>query len=421
MKLKFYGYIMLAVFLLSAAGVPIAYKYGSGIKTLQLVFFVEVIGTIFSAIFMLIKRTHRYVRAYVTNITQFATLASTGILAFGLESLLLSYSAHFISASLIAVIYRAWPLMLVFMAPFLLRERITKLEVAGMLVGFGAMAVTMLRGTAVSIPTSALPFVAIVLIAAFLDALTSGIQKRYQYELSSSLFMYNLTSLIIVAPIALYFNAVTFAGIGIAAVGAIIFLGLIQNVIMSYAFTASLRSINTAIAGNAYMLVPFLTIALSFLLLNEPIRAYYLVIALGVLAGILIQKATKKEGNYVPVKKSREWHMPVIFDVSSAFINTKSDMIYNAFKGSGRVLAFKVNADKERISSIDANTNGENCIIFSENHSIAKEHISPEEMEFVKEITSASDNETLIFGIGEPSKVEDAFRQAYGKIAGKQL
>lgn len=171
MKIKYYGYLMLTIFLFSAAGIPVAYVLGKGLSTLQLVFFVEVSGTLLSGLFVILKRTHSKVKEYFLHKGQFAAVASVGILAFGLESLLLSYSAHFITASLIAVIYRAWPLILVLMAPFILHERITKLEAAGVVVGFSAMAITMLKGTAISIPATALPFVGVVLIAAVLLSL----------------------------------------------------------------------------------------------------------------------------------------------------------------------------------------------------------------------------------------------------------
>jgi len=73
--------------------------------------------------------------------------------------------------------------------------------------------------------------------------------------------------------------------------------------------------------------------------LGEAILPYYLIIALGVLIGIVVQRSAPKTGNYIAEDKDESKKLS-IYDITGAFVNTRNSAIYNAMKGDGRVLAF---------------------------------------------------------------------------------
>ena len=422
MNVKLAGYFALIAGVLVVSVVPLAYRIGNDISPLQLAFLISLVGTVCSFIVMIATGTQYNLRTIIHDKKQAGSLIAVGFLTYVVLSFIFAYSTHYVSASLTAVIYRTWPLMLIALSPFVLNEKVNKYDIIAIAIGFVGLAATMIAGTPISLPLYTLSFIVLLLLAAFSDALGAAIQKRYKYELYSTVFVYNLVSLIVFAVVNYYFGIPVFSGLNFTNISAALFLGVMQNVLATCFFVIALRTLRTSLASNTYMIVPFVTIVLSAVLLGEPIPYSYIFIASSVLLGLLIQKLAPRTANYV-AKYPRVMHseMPTLYDVTGAFVNTKNVKISSFINGDGRVLAFYKDSEhdytKERwVDYLEhVNVNDDSCMILTDK--THRHAFSEDELEFVKEILGNVSSDIIVFGVGETKNVEEKLIKFYEHIA----
>lgn len=413
MKIKTSGYIALFVGVILSASIPIAYSYGSSVPAFELATFVALVGTVASFALMLLMKKQGNLKEIARNKMLLLSLVAFGILAYTFVVLIFSYTTHYISAALLAVVYRTWPLMLIFLAPIVLREKIGKYDMLALVIGFAGLLATLIGNTSISIPIYLIPFVILVLFAAFSDSLGNLLQKRYTFDIYSSLFIYNLTSFILLFTFSYFTNQLSLSTMTLNGIYSVLFLGTVQNIALTFFFLYSLRVLKTPLAGNAYLVSPFVTMVLGVIILNQPVQLSYIVVAVAVLAGIAIQRFGKY-GSYI--SKSRAANAPTIFDVTSAFVNTKNDRIYKMMKANGRVLAFYKDTSGSALELNDIDTKGDNFMLFTSK--TAGGEITQDELEFVKEILGCGENDLLVFGAGEPDVLEQKLFDVHSRISG---
>ncbi len=407
-KKRIYGYALLGGAMLIAASMPIAFQLGSALPVTTLLFYISLLGTVTSFAVMLAKGSTQNLKHMLHDRTHLLSVAAIGVLIFTAEPLGLAYVTHHINADLVAVVFRTWPLFLVLLAPPVIKEKITRWDALGVVVGFTGLGATALSGTAISIPLTALPFVALVLIIALMEGLSTAISKRYNYELTSSVFVFNLISLAVFAPLAILTSSWQLTIINTSTTFAILFLGVLTEAVFTYMFYDAFRLVKTSIASTAFIMVSFLTMLLAGLFIAEPVQPYYLVIAASVILGIAVQKiAPKPAGNFIISKKGAVRPSGAVFDVTSAFIGTINQEVAKMMSGNGRVLAILLDKSSSDCISAEQITsfNGDGCVMLTNRHNA----ISADELEFIKEITGAKEEHTIIIGSGEPETVMSGF------------
>lgn len=409
-KIRIYGYALLVAALLIAASMPIAFKLGSAIPTVTLLLYMSIVGTITSFLMMMKRGSAPQIKKIFQNRRQLVALVTIGFLAFALEPLALAYAEHYVSADLAAVVFRTWPIILILLAPFIIRERTTKWDIAGAVIGFLGLAATLIGNTAISLPLYALPFVGIVLFAAFIDALSTAISKRYNYELTSSIFIYNIVTLVVFVPLAIYTNAWQLPVLTLPVIFSVLFLGVLTQAVFAFMFYEAVRLVRTPLASTAFIGASFITMLFSAIFLGEAVQPYYIVIAVAVVIGVAVQKlAPKHVGNFLASKKNKpgESQMP-LYDITSAFLNTKNAEIASTMKGNGRVLAFCTGVrNSDAIERCLAAMDGDGCFLFTDKHSIA----DADEMDFIREIMGANESHLVVMGSGDPEKVMEKFSE----------
>lgn len=412
MKIKTIGYLALVVAIIISSSTTLAYKVGSNLPVFQFVFWIALVGTIASAVVMFATKNEGHLRGMLRSRTQLFSLVGVGVLIYAVITLVFAYATHYADASLVAVVYRTWPLMLVVLAPFMLREKITWWDLLGVAIGFSGVAAISVVGASVGLPLALLPVIGVVLIAALSDAVGDALQKRYNYEIYSSLFVYNLVSLVIFGALALYTGQLTVSGMNPNDIYVVLFLGVLQNVALTFFFITSLRTVKTSVFSNAFNISPFITIVLSYIILGEAIQPAYLIIAFTVLAGLAVQRLAPRGANYIS-KSGSSSTMPAIYDITSAFVNTKNQKIFDVMKGNGRVLAFYIDDPPTQDAVISRivleSAKGEEVVLMTNRTNSGE--ISADEMSFVKEIIGHQDNDLVVLGVGEPGLVEKKFSE----------
>ncbi len=416
MKIKIAGYVILALAIILTSVMPVVYKIGSNFNPIELAWLVSVVGVAGSLVIMFAKKTQGNLKEYLKSRRSIFPFAFVGI-AEAAQTLIFSYTTHFISASLLAVIYRSWPLLFILITPFAFKEKITKYDALAVLIGFSGMAVALLGGTVISLPIVLVPFAALVFLAAVMDAWVGVFEKGYKYEMTSTLFLYNLFFFITTSLFMVYPSAPINLNLGLSDVSVILFLGIFQNILLTFFFTSAFRMNRSSLVANASMIVPFITIALDYGLLGEPLQISTLAIAVSVLAGLLIQKFAPRTTNYLS-KSKLSGSAPLLFDVTSVFVNTKNELLYNVIKGDGRALAFCIKSKNEEVLkrcflAIDE-MKGDNYLITT-NKSDSPE-LDPSELEFIKDITGQKPDDLIILGFGKPDIVEDKLTMLHVKV-----
>ncbi len=418
------GYLMLFLALLINSGITVAFKFASNISYIQLLFFISMIGTVTSAFIMFAEGTQAEVRYYFTYPKPFAFMLMWAILVYTLLELIFGYTTHYVSASLSAVVYRTFPLMLIAMAPFVLKERISNWSKIGVVIGFSGLVSILFLNGGLEGSLTELPFVALLLLGAFFDAICSISSKRYYYDIYSSVFMYNLLSFAIFLPLAFLTGNITLSGISMGDWVAILFLGVFQNVLLTYAFVGSFRVTDTAVASNLYLLTPFLTIIISYIILKESMLLSYFIIAATVMVGALIQYKYSERSTFTVKNKCGNYD---IYDITPVFVGTKDKRLYEAMKGEGRVLAFVIKKGKVKYGKKEEEIIGNNSILktFSKGENpcmfftLRSKDITFMEgdIEFISKLTGFNEKEDLIFlGAGDPDRICEEFSNLYDKL-----
>jgi drug/metabolite transporter (DMT)-like permease len=409
MKMKMIGYLFLIGALVTSGLVPIGYKLVSQFDPIAVGFYIVLIGAIFSFLYMLLTNSYVGISKLVLDWKKVWPFVFVGA-AEAVQVIIFAYTTHYVSASLLAVLYRTWPLMFVLMAPLLLRERITKYDTLAVVIGFTGVALTLSAGAQFGISSAVLPFAMLILFAAFLDAAASVFQKKYNYNIGVTIFLFNAFGLIVMGLAVLAFG--TSLSLSASGVYPILILGVLQTVLVTLFFTGALRYMKSSLVANASMTIPFLTILFGATILNEPIALSYFLIVFSVILGLVVQNLAPKTSNYLVNRKAKR-QLPVLYDVTAAFVNTKSTAIYNEIKDGGRVLACYKKQGESEVSSNYTNVvddivkKNPNCLILT--NKTGTKHVQPDEFEFIQEIIGHKDDDLLLLGVGKPDSVEKAF------------
>jgi drug/metabolite transporter (DMT)-like permease len=215
-----------------------------------------------------------------------------GVLANALY-LGLTYTAmHRLSAGMAAIVASTNPLVLGLLAPRLLGERMTWLKAAGLLLGFGGVAGIVLARAGLP---SALPFDAALAFCGVLSSVASTLLfKRWGTE--QSLVAINaialLAAALVLVPVALLVSGPPHASLTPELVASFVYLVLVLSVGASLIWFWLLRHGEASRVSAYYYLTPIFGLALSAMMLHEPVGLHDLFGLAAIAGGIaLVQRS----------------------------------------------------------------------------------------------------------------------------------
>jgi drug/metabolite transporter (DMT)-like permease len=408
MKTKNVANVYLVLSLVLGSLVPIMLKIASqNINIYEYLFFTFLVALPVSFSFILIRKKTGRLISSVMNAKELAFIAFLGILNYGMLEYGLFYAEKYISVPLATVIYRTFPLVMLIFLPIMLRERISKYQLVALILAFAGLYLAVSGGSISLFSNANIPVIALVIAIAFSMAYASTAIKKYSFDMEIAIFIFNLAAFLFFAALFVAVKA-PMQPINSSALMAILYVGIVYNVFVGLMYYGALRMIKTTFVTNIYFLSPFLTFLFSWLILGEQIYLYYIIIAVLVSIGLLIQKFDKKGGTYLSRNKKRE--ETVFHDVTSAFINTNVPYIYDSIKSGGRVLAIKM--DKDEYNQIDGNAlskfnNGKTMLYTDSNTS----YINAQQKEFIGEIIGLNDDELAVMCTGNTEASEKALSE----------
>ncbi len=413
-KIKFWGYAYLLAALLVTSGVPLAYKFASGMDVLSLMFLVSATGTTVSVSLLIARGKTTRLKQNIRKKSYVISVVSFGVLAYALVSSIMAYATHYVSADLVAVVFRTWPIILILLSPAMLRERIDWKEPLSAIVGFSGLLFVLLDGGNVGFPAAYWPYVAILLLAALFDAMAGALSKRFNYDLSSSIFMYNLVAFAIFSIAIVVQGGLHLVNLSLSDIAAILFLGVVQNVVLTFLFVGSLRRVKTHKASNAYLLSPFVTMVLGAIILSEQVQLYYLPVVATVILGMALQQSLLKPTRLYQ-RQTRAGLIPC-HDVTSAFIGTPNLILSELLDDDGKALAIcSPENSYDELGKLGFNSFGERgAIAFVKGKSYSL-RLEISEIGLVKEMVGFEKG-VVIIGIGREEIVENSLTDLYHRL-----
>lgn len=378
---------------------------GSTIGILPQLFYAFMIGMVVSAAVSLALDRGKALREMIGNPGLLLPVLVIGLVNNALVQLFLGFGTLGTNASIASVVYRSWVIMAIVLVPLVLRQKIRKMQLVATLVGFSGLYLIISGGTLIGINYSQAPYIGLVLLSAFCSAIVTLIYGRYTFNIFAGVVFYNLVSLVMVASLAFATGtslAVTFPP---SALFSVVFYGIFGFGIASSLYYYSVKALGPQVVGNAILVVPFVTILLSAMLVDTPIQPYYIVAALLISAGVLIQRYYSKSAERIT--KNKILDRLTIFDVTGAFIDNKSPLIAQSISGGNRAFAIKVRGRRLDDSKHSGAFKKYGCVSFTDRNPHAS--VTQDEIRSIAEAMKLEGGETALIGLGHPDNLENAF------------
>ncbi len=343
MAIKTRAYVFITAALFCGALFPLALKEADtlGMNMFAFMFLAFLMAMPASLLFVVARKKTDRLKEYLVNPRQFLLIGIMGFINLAFVDYGLIFAEKFVSASLATVLYRMQPLLMLLFIPFLLREHISKIQVAALSLAFVGIYVAFSAGGASLFAGADGPIIAFLVAMTLISAFATVFLKRYNTDMESTMFMFNAVTLVIATALFLLSGA-SMPALSLDGVVSLAYIGLIANIAMPFFYYSAFRALKTTFVTNLYFLSPFMTMLFANLLFHEPVYPYYLVIAALVAVGIFIQRFDRTGGKYVVKNRKALEEAPQIADVTGAFLNTRVNAINAAISGNGRVLAMKL-------------------------------------------------------------------------------
>lgn len=412
MELKQKAYILTILAVMWASMQPIFLSFGRGTEMNTFFLLVYAIAIPASLAFVVSRGKLKELRTALSDWRKVAILAVIGLVLFIPTEYGVTYAETYVSASLVAVMLRMSPLLMLMLLPIVLRERLSKYQILALSLGFVGIYIALSGGSLFGVFSNSSAWViGLLALMAFVYSFSIILIRKYVFDISVILFGAAVTMFLLLLGInvasGLQLQPLTSLQIGIAAI-----LGVTYNVIGYSIFYTYARVLKATVSANILSFSPFLTFILAGIILGQPVYAYYVVIALLAVVGIVMQSFDKVGGAYVAKSNEETLKRMTIFDVTGIFANTGELAINSTIKDGGRVLAVRFDAQHaDKINGLvgDPQSTG----VYTASHEgIGKESA------YVKDVLGARPDDIVVMKAGKLDECEKFLHDLYSKIIG---
>jgi drug/metabolite transporter (DMT)-like permease len=220
----------------------------------------------------------------------YARMLSLGFIGVFLQYVFLYSAIDLSTAQEAFIINYLWPLLVVIFAAPILKERLSPIKLAGLLLGFAGVYTIATRATMVAEFVHPLGNI-LALLTALVVAIYFVFNKKYDYDGLISLFVFYVPAFVF-SLISLPFIPIV-PSFPVHVVGIIIFVGVVSYALAYIFWFSALRMGDTAKISNMGYLTPFVSLVYIYFLLDEPILPSSVIGLILIMSGILVQHITK--------------------------------------------------------------------------------------------------------------------------------
>ena len=408
MKLIHKAWIALAILVLEISLWSVMLKVGgSSIGLLPQLFYGFLIGIVVSVTANIFMGKTKALSSIMQNKSAIVLILFAGLMNNAFTQLLLGIGTLGTNPSIGSIVYRSWVVIVILLTPLILRQRVNSKQLIEILIGFAGVYLIFSGGTLFAINSSEAPFVGILLLSGLCTAISALFMNKYTFDPTSTVVLFNIGSFIFIGLII----AATHTSLNVAftpsSIIATLFLGIFGYGIGTSLAYYSYKILGPLIPGNAITVVPFLTILFSAILSNTPVRSYYILSAILISGGVLIQRRYSSHPERITEKGALSQLQ--IFDVTGAFANNGSYAISSHIAGGNRAFAIKLAESKFDDNLHSSIFSKYKCMAFTN----LKPHdgARPEEIEFINDILGLKQGEIALIGIGDPKDLEASFEE----------
>lgn len=291
-RYKPYLYALVASLLWASSPTVIKLLLG-GLNSVQILFVASGIATLFLFSLVVIQGKLQIIRDF--QLKDYATFAAMGFLGVFVYYLCLYLAISFLSAQEAFIINYLWPILTVFFAAVILREKLSPKTVLALFVSFVGVVIIGTKGVIMGLQFTSMRGVLLAVGGAVAYALFSTLGKRLKYDRTVSMMFYYLATFIYTALAVKYFGGAPHL-IGLQTLG-LLWIGAFTSGFAFLLWFLALKDGATPKVSNMVYLTPFLSLIYIFFILHEPIRLSSVIGLLVIISGILIQnwQSTKPE------------------------------------------------------------------------------------------------------------------------------
>ncbi len=409
MNIKHKGALALAFVIFELSFWSIFLKIGgTSIGLIPQLFYGFLVGFIVSLSISLIRDKGSGLRSVVKNPNMLVLIIIMGLLNNAFTQLFLGVGTLGTNPSIGAIVYRSWPIIIALLTPLVVKQRVRKLQTLATVLGFVGIYVILNGGVLFNFNLATTLFIGALLVAALCTSFSGLFMNRYTFDAFGAVVMFNLSSLIFVAVLAFITHTSLNVTFTVGSAISVLFLGAFAYGIGTALVYYVIKVFGPLLFGNVALSIPFFTIVLSAFLTGTQIKAYYIVAALLISSGIMLQRY----GSVIPERITKRGSLSriTLFDVTGAFVSNRSQLITKQVRGGGRALAIKL--DDETIYHDDLHRwifEKRNCIVFTNIEPLKDS--KPEEIAFINDIMGMQKGGTALIAMGEPESIEDAFEE----------
>ncbi len=285
------AYLYLAAAIILWASTPAVAKILlRSLTNLQVLFFATLIATITLFLIVLLQNKMRIVSSY--KLTDYFTFAYMGGLGVFLYHLLTFGSLMLIPVQESAIVNYLWPIMVLFFAAVILKEKLTFLKITAIILSFLGAFIVITQGNIFQFTFSNKLGILLAFLGAVSYGLFSVLGKKHEYEKVTSMMFYYLFAFFFSAAAVLLFSEIRLPGV--YELLGLLWLGAAAGGIAFVLWFLALKKGDTSRMANLIYLTPFVALIYISILVGEKILLTS-IIGLGVICGGIFLQFMKKQ------------------------------------------------------------------------------------------------------------------------------
>lgn len=290
-KKEISGYMNLVFCILLWASIPVATKKMLvELDNFQILFYSTALSTLVMGIIVLAKKKVKTMREY--RAVDYRKMFTLGILGNFLYYIFLYGALDKTTASEGFILAYTWPMLVVVLSFFILKEKATMGKVLGILISFIGIIVITTKGDFMDFQLTNLLGDAMAVLGAVTFALFSVLGKKQNYDKTVSVFVFFLAAFICLIPTVLIFSDFVWPSSEVWKW--LIYNGVFVNGISYVFWFKALERGKTHIVSNMLYLTPFISLVYIYFFLNEKILLSSFAGLVIIVFGILIQYLFKE-------------------------------------------------------------------------------------------------------------------------------
>ncbi|MCL4379139.1 MAG: DMT family transporter [Candidatus Marsarchaeota archaeon] len=403
MKVRYKATLALAFIVFELSFWSIFLKIGgSSIGLIPQLFYGFLVGLAVSLTISLVRDRGKSLYAIAKQPSTLLLIAFMGLLNNAFTQLFLGIGTLGTNPSIGSVVYRSWPIIIALLTPVIVGQKVKKMQMAATVLGFLGIYVILSGGALFSFNIATTLFVGVLLLAALCTSLSGLFMNKYTFDPFAMVVVFNLISLAFITLLSVATGTGLSVSFTTASVISVLFLGVFAYGIGTVLVYYVIKIFGPLLFGNAALTVPFFTIVLSSLITNTQIKVYYILAALLISAGIVLQRS----GSIHPERLTKRSSLRgvTVLDVTGAFIGNKNQSIAHKILGGGR--AFAIEAPSTGFDEKLHRVLFKGCIVFTNKR--PHPDVTNAEIDFINEIMGTKNAEVLI-ALGNPKDLENGF------------